>query len=188
MITVCKAGNLLRTVGLYEWGPIQALLGSSDHEHVSVVKYGVAAGQRPWSALRLEGQDREAHPLREVQFGEGLVEPRSRDPGFDQGLVFSEVDVVEQHRRGHRPGELLSYLPLWPYHSVCAYLLQDPRVDAARGPRHDPWYPDLLQGGRREDAGLDVVLAYHDGCCVEAFDRSEERRVGKECRSRWSPY
>ena len=22
----------------------------------------------------------------------------------------------------------------------------------------------------------------------EAFDRSEERRVGKECRSRWSPY
>ena len=21
-----------------------------------------------------------------------------------------------------------------------------------------------------------------------AFDRSEERRVGKECRSRWSPY
>src|SRR2546425_10432251 len=23
---------------------------------------------------------------------------------------------------------------------------------------------------------------------VAAFDRSEERRVGKECRSRWSPY
>ena len=22
----------------------------------------------------------------------------------------------------------------------------------------------------------------------ELFDRSEERRVGKECRSRWSPY
>ena len=25
-------------------------------------------------------------------------------------------------------------------------------------------------------------------CCDEFFDRSEERRVGKECRSRWSPY
>ena len=24
--------------------------------------------------------------------------------------------------------------------------------------------------------------------CAEAGDRSEERRVGKECRSRWSPY
>src|ERR1051326_1953863 len=23
---------------------------------------------------------------------------------------------------------------------------------------------------------------------LEAWDRSEERRVGKECRSRWSPY
>ena len=22
----------------------------------------------------------------------------------------------------------------------------------------------------------------------ESYDRSEERRVGKECRSRWSPY
>src|SRR5215216_1250904 len=47
MITVCKAGNLLRTVGLYEWGSIQGLLGSSDHEHVPVVQYGVAAGQGP---------------------------------------------------------------------------------------------------------------------------------------------
>ena len=24
--------------------------------------------------------------------------------------------------------------------------------------------------------------------CVNDFTRSEERRVGKECRSRWSPY
>ena len=28
-----------------------------------------------------------------------------------------------------------------------------------------------------------VVMARNDG-----YDRSEERRVGKECRSRWSPY
>ena len=26
------------------------------------------------------------------------------------------------------------------------------------------------------------------GCCAAALSRSEERRVGKECRSRWSPY
>src|SRR3712207_9079091 len=24
--------------------------------------------------------------------------------------------------------------------------------------------------------------------CIDSIDRSEERRVGKECRSRWSPY
>src|ERR1035441_7059740 len=31
------------------------------------------------------------------------------------------------------------------------------------------------------------ILAYLDAYC-DRFDRSEERRVGKECRSRWSPY
>ena len=34
--------------------------------------------------------------------------------------------------------------------------------------------PDLFKG-------LDIEL-------IELFSRSEERRVGKECRSRWSPY
>ena len=34
------------------------------------------------------------------------------------------------------------------------------------------------------------VPAYAQGAATEpnAGDRSEERRVGKECRSRWSPY
>ena len=27
-----------------------------------------------------------------------------------------------------------------------------------------------------------------DECVLDDIDRSEERRVGKECRSRWSPY
>src|SRR2546430_993995 len=41
---------------------------------------------------------------------------------------------------------------------------------------------------------LDVVLDHHDGVAAvdelaeRADERSEERRVGKECRSRWSPY
>src|SRR2546422_11780651 len=28
----------------------------------------------------------------------------------------------------------------------------------------------------------------HHGTCRNPWNRSEERRVGKECRSRWSPY
>src|SRR2546422_8537689 len=35
------------------------------------------------------------------------------------------------------------------------------------------------------DARLPVLVHVGDGPFV---DRSEERRVGKECRSRWSPY
>src|SRR5258707_8266866 len=50
-----------------------------------------------------------------------------------------------------------------------------------------------LQIGRRLLAplGHDVVtdlLAFHKAAHAGALDRSEERRVGKECRSRWSPY
>ena len=38
-------------------------------------------------------------------------------------------------------------------------------------------------------AKLTAILTYHVVAGkVMAADRSEERRVGKECRSRWSPY
>jgi len=48
----------------------------------------------------------------------------------------------------------------------------------------------------RESPNGDVLVAERDGrpiggvCCASfgATGRSEERRVGKECRSRWSPY
>ena len=35
--------------------------------------------------------------------------------------------------------------------------------------------------------GLDIPI-FFDGWFDVIRDRSEERRVGKECRSRWSPY
>ena len=40
---------------------------------------------------------------------------------------------------------------------------------------------------------LQIVLSTHEDLKVvdaveNGFARSEERRVGKECRSRWSPY
>ena len=39
--------------------------------------------------------------------------------------------------------------------------------------------------GKKEDlAGLQDLLIH----ALEGPQRSEERRVGKECRSRWSPY
>src|SRR2546430_13517531 len=33
-----------------------------------------------------------------------------------------------------------------------------------------------------------VVVVLDTSASMKARDRSEERRVGKECRSRWSPY
>ena len=40
----------------------------------------------------------------------------------------------------------------------------------------------VIAVGRNEERGAAVVAA------MEEAGRSEERRVGKECRSRWSPY
>jgi len=40
-----------------------------------------------------------------------------------------------------------------------------------------------------DDAMLGIVTSANIACGFHAGDpRSEERRVGKECRSRWSPY
>ena len=79
-----------------------------------------------------------------------------------------------------------SYLP----DREAASLVADPTVklDTAN-------YSELIQLGFRRSGGM----AYRPHCracqaCVairipvSQFHRSEERRVGKECRSRWSPY
>ena len=34
----------------------------------------------------------------------------------------------------------------------------------------------------------DVMIPKNEIIGIDLNDRSEERRVGKECRSRWSPY
>ena len=47
----------------------------------------------------------------------------------------------------------------------------------------------LYQKNKRVEAGwITQVLAAFGGVAQTARSRSEERRVGKECRSRWSPY
>src|SRR3989442_11947370 len=52
--------------------------------------------------------------------------------------------------------------------------------------------PELyrIQGskGVLEVAGHTLTFSPQDGKDAEPSYRSEERRVGKECRSRWSPY
>src|SRR2546425_12430939 len=46
-----------------------------------------------------------------------------------------------------------------------------------------------VRSSRRGPDALLPCLVPHPGALVEArVRRSEERRVGKECRSRWSPY
>ena len=39
-----------------------------------------------------------------------------------------------------------------------------------------------------EEWGADIINDVSEGGITGIANRSEERRVGKECRSRWSPY
>src|SRR3989441_7328172 len=51
--------------------------------------------------------------------------------------------------------------------------------------------PELFRSqyfAQREDPELFDLAEPIPGPSTEALGRSEERRVGKECRSRWSPY
>ena len=48
--------------------------------------------------------------------------------------------------------------------------------------------PDYRQAWKVEHKLSDILLLIISAVISGAEGRSEERRVGKECRSRWSPY
>ena len=71
-----------------------------------------------------------------------------------------------------RDGNLLS--------SSNGYLLFSLLCALVRGSRLDPvFHPDAGNGKKAVSLGM---------MRPQGLTRSEERRVGKECRSRWSPY
>src|SRR5260370_32460498 len=65
----------------------------------------------------------------------------------------------------------------------CEYVLHVASPFPAADPEHEE---DVIVPAR--DGALRVLRAAHDAGVKRVVLRSEERRVGKECRSRWSPY
>ncbi len=56
-------------------------------------------------------------------------------------------------------------------------------------------YNELIANGKTENEAIGTVIAEFGNLDelaadlgIDSYMRSEERRVGKECRSRWSPY
>src|SRR3712207_9031348 len=90
--------------------------------------------------------------------------------------------------KSRRPGELPKYDSRRPKTSSPSLSVQgvDLLQDGSGGsPTASPQLQEPLQ--RRGRVVLVVVVGVgEDG--PPLFERSEERRVGKECRSRWSPY
>ena len=52
----------------------------------------------------------------------------------------------------------------------------------------EPQTGDNGAGGKQEILGMQYANYVQPTVSIGGEDRSEERRVGKECRSRWSPY
>jgi len=71
-------------------------------------------------------------------------------------------------------------------------VLSDAKGEIARGLENVEYacgVAEHMKGGYSEQAGTGVdVFSIRQPLGVVAGVRSEERRVGKECRSRWSPY
>ena len=56
-------------------------------------------------------------------------------------------------------------------------------------PIPEPVRPGSAGTKQQRNAALSNITTQHETLLVyNLLDRSEERRVGKECRSRWSPY
>src|ERR1035441_2990774 len=82
----------------------------------------------------------------------------------------------------------------------------DPAVATRHSPIATPAAPKRSEGGRHPQSGVALIitlillsvvtfmaitflaLSRRERSAVTTVTRSEERRVGKECRSRWSPY
>src|SRR2546430_12093056 len=71
---------------------------------------------------------------------------------------------------------------------IFRYRIHDYAADAIGG---SPWWLGICLSQRRQERQSEKKgphCSSSPGSATSAEMRSEERRVGKECRSRWSPY
>ena len=73
-------------------------------------------------------------------------------------------------------------------HGHISWLLRGPDHPRGQTRRVHPTGPDDPESGRHDGLGRGQHVRQENLADETAPNRSEERRVGKECRSRWSPY
>ena len=94
------------------------------------------------------------------------------------GRVFSIDKVADEIAAG------ADELTDWMRNSGNGLFLKTDTAIAAQFGRVSAW----ATGQQYEPAAINTFLQVADFYLVAHLTRSEERRVGKECRSRWSPY
>ena len=86
---------------------------------------------------------------------------------------------------GTVPGGAAPQEARWPAEVLAGFQLPGEKIG-------DTWYTDVVDGHTIIGHG-GTTMEYMTHLAIDkesdkATTRSEERRVGKECRSRWSPY
>ena len=66
--------------------------------------------------------------------------------------------------------------------------VQNPKIelDSSIEMNDENYLNDILE--TEKNMSVNFTYALNEASNETLFNRSEERRVGKECRSRWSPY
>src|SRR3989440_7255421 len=111
------------------------------------------------------------------------------------GVVFVFA-TTEPQKIAQRAAPILSRLQRFDFRRIGPHAITDrlKQVLAAEGLAADDDAVQLIaksaDGGMRDGLSIrDQVLSFGEGpVTAQRVRRSEERRVGKECRSRWSPY
>ncbi len=106
----------------------------------------------------------------------GVAYSKTQD-GYDALQAFSEAQNVTLSYNEN--GDLTDRGTTEGAEAIMALLTEDWQYPVVAGDL-DP--NDPLVNSATEYMYQMATIAYH------VLDRSEERRVGKECRSRWSPY
>ena|SRR2546430_3862809 len=109
-------------------------------------------------------------------------------PGFDQpNLVAFSFYATKNLTTGEGgmltgPADLIESARVWSLHGMSRDAFKRYTSDGS-------WrYDVVLPGFKYNMADLQAAIGIHQLKRLPEMQRSEERRVGKECRSRWSPY
>ena len=140
------------------------------------------------------------HPLEQVSLNEGLSDPNMKD--FTNIVVFgvdSRANALQENTRSD--SIILVSINNKTHNVKLTSIFRDTytRIDGHGYTKINHAYsyggPDLAVNTINQNFDLDVqdFITVNFSALSNVIDalggiRSEERRVGKECRSRWSPY
>ena len=109
---------------------------------------------------------------------------------YKEGVEALEKGDVLFAAKKFNEAEILFPQSVWASKSILmaaySYYTQDYYYDAIS--ELERFIKNYPKDKRLNYAHFLLAMCYYEQIIDEKKDRSEERRVGKECRSRWSPY